>query len=308
MQKAQTQFAAIAITIVIGALTIIAPIVWDYTKGKSELQLQLLGKSTLIEKDKGLDKLRVLYGDQEVQKLTRFSLLLVNSGRSPIVKDDLVSPPRIAFNETSKILESAVDGRSYDNLQVSLEISPTKTSASLWFPLLNPNDHIQISFLVEGDNPSFSSDARIKRIKELSFVDRRDELTTKRKTVSWLVYPVGFFTVLFLIVSFSMISDARKMCRVKRKYLLSGADIPVFTNTDDYIRFLAEDYHDVMGTTRLKAAFDLLPTKELTPEQTEKIRGELKSILERQASSVGGAIVAFVFAALGVWYIASQIL
>lgn len=308
MNKTHAPLTALIATIVIGILTIIAPIAWDYAKNHSQLQLQLLSQSVLIEKEKGLDKLRVFYDDQEVQKLTRFSFLLMNAGRTPILQQDLVSPPRIVFTVESKILEFKTESLSYDNLQVTYTPNAENNVLSISSPLLNPNDHIQFSILVEGADPAFHCDARVKNIKELQYVDRRSELTSKRSRVSWLVYPVGFFTIMFAIVPFGMIGDAKKVRKVKARFLDGSEDIPTYTNSDDYIRFLADEFHDIMGTARLKTAFDLLPSKELSPKQIGRIRAELKQLLDRADSTIGGIIVSVVFAALGLWYIINQII
>ncbi len=308
MASSDKHYFPIVLTIALGILTIVAPILWDYLKYKSELQLQLLSKTTLIEKESGLEKLRVLYNGEDVQKLTRYAFLLVNTGRTPILKDDLIVAPRIEFNAASKILEYSIDGVSFKGIEMDITPNDARNAVSIEFPLMNHNDHILFSVLVEGAASEFTAMARIKNIDELHYIDRTEELAQKKRRPSWLIYPVGFFSIVFLIAPFAAMGQIKKVRKTKEKYLKGKIAIPILNTKNDYLYFLSTEYNHIDGTSRVKKQLRLLPDDVLTEKQIGRVRAQLEEALQKEDSSYASAFGPFIFAALGIWYILHQIL
>jgi hypothetical protein len=83
------------ITIVVGAVGTIAPILWDRYKVSSALELRCVSFETLVERSDELEKLTITYNGEGLKQISKADFVLINTGRTPIIEKDVVSPPRL---------------------------------------------------------------------------------------------------------------------------------------------------------------------------------------------------------------------
>ena len=203
---------------------VIAPILWDLYKGRSEIEVQLLSSASLVTKAEDLKDLRILYSGKEISQLTKGTFLIINSGRVAVRDVDVVEKPVVRFSESAAILEVAIERLEPSNLRISIAPEPDHKSVAISFPLLNPGDFAQFSVLIDGPAVDISANARISNIKSLEYVDRRAELAEKQDKLGWVFWVVSFFTSVFALAWLSAARDFNRARRLKRRF--SGGTSP----------------------------------------------------------------------------------
>ena len=228
--------------IVVAIVGIIVPIAWDHYKSRSALELQHLATITLVEKTEGLDKLKILYDGRPITSVSRLTFALVNSGRTPIRKEDLVLAPTLRFTNTVELLEFHTERLVPNNLQVDSDLNATNLTLSLSFPLLNPSDLVQFSVLVAGRPPSYEASARIVGVNSLTVIDRAKELEKERRRVSWNVYVSGILGVFFLLGAAAIVPLYLKEVRVRRQFSSPGFQLPPMSLQVEYTAYVEKTF------------------------------------------------------------------
>jgi hypothetical protein len=296
--------------LVFAGLGIVVPIVWDIYKGRSKLELQQLPSITLVENRGPSDEITILYRGKKIRQLTKATFVLVNSGRTAILKEHLISPPTIRFTDGSEILDAHVDDQSPPSLGVQCQIDDSRMAASLTFPLLNPGDRAIISLTVSGSASEFSPSARIVNINQLTFVNRSNE--SARKSVRWPAYVVAPFTLFSLILTAILFREFPSQRRI-RKLVYSGKF------TDDLRGAPKEKYEEAIKSQLLKAGWT---SKEMAPLNAflrevpadtpvpEPQHAEFASLVTRMLRAPSATLVAFwvflILTIVGGWYVVSQ--
>jgi hypothetical protein len=90
------------IGIVVSAVGTIALILWDRYKTSSALELRCVSFVTLVERSEQLEKLTITYNGEGLEQISKADFVLINTGRTPIMEKDVVSPPRLDSHETQK--------------------------------------------------------------------------------------------------------------------------------------------------------------------------------------------------------------
>lgn len=152
------------IGLIIAAIGVIAPIAWDWWNKKSELNLEVSNSVTIIKKENSIQDLKIYYAGKEISSLTKNTLTLKNTGRTPISKDDVISNILVKI-EDGTLLEASKVKEDPENINASITLKDNGFNIS--FDLLNPNDEIDISILSSGINPRFNPEARIKNIPSI---------------------------------------------------------------------------------------------------------------------------------------------
>ena len=91
----------------------------------------------IIQKQDDLKKLKILYGNEELDNLTRLRFVLSNTGTTPIVAADLIKPPTITFEGATKILDTKIEGVYPRDLDATVKRVNNDSCVQLEFPLLN---------------------------------------------------------------------------------------------------------------------------------------------------------------------------
>jgi len=226
------------LSIVIAVIGIIAPILWDNYKTKTGIELQLLAKTTIVEKDTELEKLQIYYENKPIANVSKMTFSIINIGSRPIIEKDLITPPTLLFPDGVDLLDVKIDNVIPKNLITTHVLNKEKRAVELRFPLLNPADLIKFSIIISGNPSSFEAHARIYDIKGLTILDRTKELDKQAKRRPWTLYPVSIFTSLSIsLVIFAAIPDWRARFRIRNYFKQNSYLIPKFVSDSEYINF-----------------------------------------------------------------------
>lgn len=301
----------ILLGLIIAIVGIITPMVWDKYRTTASLELQHLSTTTLLEKSPAIAKLKVFYDKNEIDSLSKIRFALVNTGKKPILKKDLISPPTLTFSKEANLLEFQTERLSPENLEFHPEMNRSAQTVSLSFPLLNPSDVIEFSILLGGHLPDYKMEARIAGIKKLKIIDRAKELEKQPKRISWTVYLVGVLTffMIIMIVS-SSIPESIRETKTIRRYLSPGAELPKCRNKSDYLQFIRKElsYMRTKQERRLIRLLEKQKTDTLNTESQKLINDEIILIIKEGSGAKPATVMFLILSAIGIWYVLSSIL
>ena len=287
----------------IALLGVIIPIAWDLWNSSAEVTLTINKTATIVEKKNNVEKLQILYGGRQVDSLSKTSFEIKNTGRKAVTVDDLISNPRIALKE-GNILEAEIVKSSPENIDKNIVID--EKSISLEFKLLNPGDLIVFSILSDVKDPEFISSARIKNVRNLKIM-KAEEQVMINGNVGFLVYLVGIFSMLFLLVFFALLWEAPKL--KKQLLAIKRAETPLHKgeSIEVILSYIDLDL-SMLTTAKRKRLKESIPSgiDRLDEIETKKLISEVSAMLNSE-SPVGGAIVSLILAALGGWYVYSSV-
>lgn len=116
---------------------ILAPIIWDLYKTTSALELHHVSNIKLVESVELFEKLQLTYDGRPVSTLSRHTFSLINTGRTPILKNALILPPTLEFQGNVEILEVIEDATSPQDLDVTYTVQKTDNTVTVsesWRP------------------------------------------------------------------------------------------------------------------------------------------------------------------------------
>lgn len=291
------------IGILIAALGVIVPILWDWWKLSSEIALTIEHTVTIVEKKDDVEKLVVLYGSKQVNTLSKTSFELKNTGRTAIISEDLISNPRISLQK-GNILEAEINYTIPKNIDKNLSFS--ENDVNIGFKLLNPGDTIKFSILSDINLPKFDISARIKNVKEIKVIEGETQIKVSGN-ISFLVYIVAGVSLIFFIAFIALLTEIPKL----RKQLnaIKNAETPLHKGEQKDIIFSYIDIELSMLTKNKRERLkELIPKgiNNLSEDDRRRLMNEIYIVLSNE-SPLAGAILAFIFTIIGVWYIFNSI-
>lgn len=189
-------------------LGVLAPVVWDLYKTKSALEVRAISNDTLVESPSEVKGLQISYGKEIIQRLSKSSFEIENTGRSPILAKDVVGKFEINISSSAQILNIVMDEMVPQNLGASAIRSGANT-IEIVFPLLNPKDKFGFSLLTAGKDVSFDVNARIVGIKKIDVTNSPMQKASQRKPFPFVRHPFGtLFALIAFILSLSMFFEA----------------------------------------------------------------------------------------------------
>lgn len=278
-------------------ITIIAPIIWNWYTSQSSLTLVKISEVRLIEKKTSINGLKILLNDKQISNLTKLSLKIKNTGKKPITELEIIEPIELLFNNI-RILDSSLDKTIPEN--ITAIISNKKNKISIMFKLLNPDDELYFSVLADTNKIDFTTKARIKNVKKINIISLKDENLIK-SNISWMVYIVGFFSILFFGIGLEAMFNEVPKGRYQTKLLRSNQNpIKIGLKKDDYIYYIENDLKFLTEEkqTELKS---LLEGDNITPNNIEKITNEIIEKIDAD-NSLGAMILILVIAGYGILY------
>jgi hypothetical protein len=93
---------SVFVGVVVSVVGIIAPILWHRYRVSSALELRCVSFETLAQRSEQLENLTITYNGENLSQISKADFVLINSGRTPILEKDVVSPPRLHSHETQK--------------------------------------------------------------------------------------------------------------------------------------------------------------------------------------------------------------
>ena len=121
--------------LLLAGLGIITPIIWDYYKTKSAIELHLLSTLALLDTTNKLnpEKLIITYDKKGVQNISKMQFRLTNIGAIPLRASDLEDPPTLIFPDDTQVLEFQKDRVAPENLEFTHTIDQTKRKLTIGF-------------------------------------------------------------------------------------------------------------------------------------------------------------------------------
>lgn len=296
--------------IIIGVIGIAFPIAWDFYKTKSAVELQLTSFVTLVEKTDQLDKLSITYNGENLNQISRADFVFINTGRMPILQNDIISPPQIIFKQGIKILDVKIDSQQPANMNAAITLDSQKNSITITFPLLNPNDFIRFSVLIDTKNLEYESNARIAGVSELISTNKLAETSKVTKSTSWTVYPVGLIGVFFLFVAFiSSLPNLRTEIRTRKLIGLNQFPIPKDQLPITYVDFIFNELRFAIIHDEKQKIIGWLKTlpqnTPLNQEQHKSVQNAVNRIA-RSAVNIPVFLTLITFGIGGIIYVVLQ--
>lgn len=296
-------FSFTLLGLILAALGVAAPIVWDWWSTKSELTLTKDQRVNLFEKKTSIDGLSVTYLDHEVENLSKIVFTLENTGRTPIENSDLVSLPTLKITE-GKLLSASIDLMTPENLGAAL--TQTEKTVAISFPLLNPEDSITFSTLISGKNFSYQIESRVKNISAIISLDENDQIRI-RSSFGITTYIVGFFVVLFFITFIGLATQTPRRNRAHRAILQNSTPARCGEKLSTVISYIDNELSFLSKLKRKKLkAIAQKSDSHLDEETTEELQEALRSIISSENPG-GGAFICLIIVSSGIYYIYSNI-
>lgn len=194
---------ATVIGLVLAALGIISPIIWDLYKGKTELTLTCEDFYPIVERKENVKELHVLYENKPVESVTRASFTIKNTGRKSLEKEDIKTPIKISFN--GKILKYNIVKMFPEKGEYDVSIINENTVVTS-FNLMNSGDYISIALLLDSSKTDFDATTRIVGVEKLKIVndakeDKKWNFSRRLGITGYIVLlasSISLFVVIFL--------------------------------------------------------------------------------------------------------------
>lgn len=288
---------------ILAVLGVVAPIGWDWWQSKTDLTLTRMQVTTLVEKRGEIDGLQILYAGKLVDNLSKIVFILENTGRTPIIASDMISPPKIEFS-SGKILKAEIEEVMPAN--VTAELIMDDTSIGITFDLLNPQDTIRFNALVDGQADVYLATARARNLKLLKSTTIEDELIVKRD-ISWTVYPVAGASFLFIMGSIALLLELPKKNRAVRM-IRHGDIVNRNAHKPEAVRTFVLSVIPILTGDRRDKVWNKLPPSgvEISLSEAEEISKGLEKALSEE-NTVGGLVFCTFIAALGLWYVFTRV-
>lgn len=296
--------------VVIGILGIVGPIAWDYYKTKSEIELQLIEQSPIVEKTRKLDGLKITYAGEVIDELSRATFQIRNSGRTPIQKKDVISPLYIRLPVTLKTIEAKVLETKPKDLNPSVFLNKGDGLITVEFSLLNPGDTITVGVLTQSADVVFDAGARIAGVPDLIIAPKVTLSTKTTKSIGWTVYAAGIFSLVMTFSGFGILLMARDERKVKNSLKDKSFSLPLMNTREEVKFFITSKFKFTTFSERaplLQLIDDLPDSAEFSKIHNEAIYRGVEGLLAQSTSNMPVAVFVFTFSALGFWYVIAQI-
>lgn len=291
--------------VIVGVIGVAGPILWDYYKTKSEIQISMLEYSRVIEKSRGLPGLSIIYKGEAVNELSSATFSLTNTGRTPILSKDVVSPIYIKLPEDARPIEAKLLGGKFGDLNASVTLDKDNNKVTISFPLLNPGDTINFAVLMQSSDHSFETGARIAGISLINIPYTPPKLVTPTPFTSYLVGLVSVFLGLIgLFIALDILPERRM-----RKLFKSGSfGLLDLKSKTDVISYINSQFKFTTKKERrsVLALVESYPDSEdIVTLHRDAIVNELKNTVESATPNLPVSLFFFVIAGLGIWYVFS---
>jgi hypothetical protein len=293
-------------TLVVAALGVIAPIVWDRYQNASQLTLTEKDSTAIISFANVPQDLTVTYGGAKIQNLTRIGFELANTGSKPIQSEQLVGRPQIIFGNSARILSASVDGASPPGVAVSLKTMPDKDALGIDFPLLNVGDKVEFSLLVDQASPVYLTSARIVGIHALTFERLPHRAKLNLGSLSWGAYVVILTTLLCLILILGGWAVYLEERRTVQRWKLGRIFFPRSVTPGEFRMYLdlitqkLKRYDDMGAARRLLTT---LPEGQAVAEaESERLRAAIGASLANLNFPRVMMVIVALLTVIGAWY------
>lgn len=295
------------IGIAIGIFGVVGPIAWDYYKTKSEIELKVIESSVIIEKPKKLDGLVISYGGEELDELSKTTFSLSNTGRTPLLKKDVVQPIHVRFSPESRIIDAKIEATNPKDMGATIQFNRADGYIVFDIPLLNPGDQIEVSALSKSIKVDFHVTARIAGVTSLNVVK---EIAKPRGPTPWTIYPVGFFSALLLLASVVGLSEVSAEIKTKKSLRAGTLDLPQMHSLAECLAWIDAQFFFTTKTERrvLKSFVETLSDRaDFSSAYRNEILGGVQRLVDNAVPNLSISIMFIVISGLGGWYVFTNV-
>lgn len=191
--------------LIICLVGVVTPIAWDWWNKRAQLTVETKSSISVVGRSQSLKNLEFSYNGKRIAELQRVNLIVRNAGRTAVLKEDIITPFTLTF-KADEVLESTIVRQMPLNLSATAAIQQKHVIIS--FPLLNPDDEIELEVLLSGPYTGFGASARIKNISNVTVADTSRAITI-RNDIGFGVFIAGAFGVLFLFGTGGLLIEVR---------------------------------------------------------------------------------------------------
>ncbi|MGE8286724.1 MAG: hypothetical protein ACN6RG_02120 [Stenotrophomonas sp.] len=267
----------------LAALAIVVPIIWDWWKQSSGVTVEVVSSTSVFSVQNPIGGLDFSYRGKRVDYLSQVVLRVKNSGRSPILRGDVVSPLTISVG--GELFEGRVTDSSPANLGATVVLQGREVLID--FPLLNPGDGFVVTVLTPERDPVVEAVARIKGVSGVDIVLPAKRSGYQKLDTIIAVVAVGLIALLF--TSFTVIGFFQWI--KKRKFVASllegGRQFREVASSDDALGMLLKKGQlDFLGDPAKRELVELFNCTEWPLAE-----GSLNEFLERVRGVVKGNVI-----------------
>lgn len=255
----------VIISSIISIIGIAVPIAWDWWSHRSELTVETKQATTVLQEEKTVQRLTIFYAEKSITSLSKIILIVKNTGTTPIIKDDIVSPLTIKI-DTTKLLDVSITQQIPSNLGAM--ISSVNQNIVIGFPLLNPGDEIELSILTDGGIPKYSVDARIRNINAITVITTPKRRTQIRENISPGVYVQTASSLFFLIIGIFFLVEIPKIKLAEADVLREDGPFNRVSTKDEFEGYLNK--LDFIRRSRMEQIDDFLSLHEFPLSAEDK--------------------------------------
>ncbi len=186
-------------------LSVVAGVISFYgfitEKSDFELIFAIDEQSQIVENNSGLDDLKIVYKNVEVESLFGTKIILTNNGEKAISKDFMFKPLKVSIQPDNVFL----------NINTSHSITSGEQEFTVNIDLLNPNESIEF-YILTTKKPILKLDYKIREVSEIVIWNKLTDppLDQKFFDINWLWF-------LFLITSLLATIDAIFLVKEDKK-------------------------------------------------------------------------------------------
>lgn len=291
------------LTIIVASLPMIVPIIWGWWSNNTQLTIDTKSIATIVSSSQPINGLEFSFNGKTIANLNRVLLELKNSGRTPITKNDVISPITLMLGD-GEILEATLVHKAPKNIDISLGTKGRVLVVD--FPLLNPGEYVEISVLTTSSKPELVADARIKNISQIELTDSSNSIVINPDVTASIVV-VGLCGIIFAYVGFSLGGEIPKKWRALRSLDLGVHKILLAATHTEAREQLYMNLDFLSDENRKKA--DMAIDKSSWPLDDMYRDGFKNEIIEavKAEECVISAITSLFLAALAFWFVASRL-
>lgn len=270
------------IAFIFPAFLFLASIIWDIWSSSYDLSLIISGRTLLIKKLEGIDGLKVTLKEREIDRLFSTEIVIENTGRKLISKDDIIKPMRVVFSDTP-ILGWALKERHPENLEFAIKVID-QAEMEIEFDVLNRGEKLVLNILTDQEPNKIVGKIRAKNFSTLNMQDHHEGASVARKVPTHALLIIGFST--FYIVF--GIYFARKELGPLRRDAYSIEKLETGFSKDELMNFLERNiWHKLTERQRERLTAHIQRTDPEDESSTKKLAYEITyEALNRDPSGI----------------------
>lgn len=257
----------------------------------TDLTISLHSSDIIVEKKSMIEDVVITYKGNELNQLTKSIFKYKNTGKTPFLEKDLVSPLTIHLDKA--ILSTKIDSTIPQGLNPT--IMSTNNTITVKLNLLNPDDEIIFSALTDGVITDFSVDSRVVGVKEINKIVMAPQSDVDDKKgiayyVVWILFSLCIIGLFPIFKDYKIERKYRKLAKIEQ------IDFSSLKMAADYSNFIKNNLSFFDSKTKNKLVkfvetYKIHGNEFLSPESREIINSVLLEEIKSNNSSLGALIL-----------------